>query len=243
MRILWMAGLGAVLVTGAASAQTMGQGQQNYGSQRGPVPEAARSSPNDRSPDNILQRQDPRLEQSRIQGNRGSMPEAGQTSPNDRSPGNTLQRQDPRLEQSRIQGNRGPMPEAGRNSPNDRSPDNTLQRQDPRLDQSRVGEGRTMQRDERMGRQGGTSARQGGPRDDASRAYMGGGLILENGRPVPLPGDAPGAASDFRGENVEQSTARGARQDTGRSGGVMGERGMDPAGSTGRTRSGEPQTN
>jgi len=73
-----------------------------------------------------------------------------------------------------------------------------------------------------------TIHRENAPRDPASRAYMGGGMILENGRPVPLPGDPPNAAADFRGGNVGQSTGRG----------MPGQAGMsDPS------RPNGPQTN
>ena len=211
MRILWIAGLGAVLITGAASAQMTGQSQQNYGGQ---VPQAGQASPNDRSPDNILQRQDPRLDQGRLQ---------------------TRQNFD----------QRGAMPEGLRRSDNDPSPDNIRDRQQGQSNAGGYRDSRSPSTNTGMNREPGVSTmfRENAPRDAASRAYMGGGLILENGRPVPLPGDPPGAASDFRAENVEQSTARAERSSPAAVVVMPGERRMDPADLVEPPRPNDPQTN
>jgi hypothetical protein len=218
MRILWIAGLGAVLVTGGVSAQGMNAPTPGSTNER-----ALQMQPADQ-PDQIRRAQDPRLTQGRM----GTQQNMGQPAP---------------------------IPPALRGSANQQEPDRIREAQDPRLGQSRLparsnvqsggsgdgmrGEG--MQRDRATGT--GAMGRTDAPRNPADRAYMGGGLILENGRPVPLPGDAPGAASDFRADNVGQSTARGERPSGGTVDVLPGQRRADPASLAEPSRPYNPQTN
>jgi len=213
MRILWIAGLGAVLVTGGVSAQGMNapQGGMAPMNQR-----ALQAQPAD-EPDQIRRAQDPRLSQGRVQaqqdyGQRGPVAEGLRQSGNDRSP-------------ATIRGQQGaPQGQAG-----------TPGHRDSRSPRTNTGTDRE--------RGVSTMYRENAPRDAASRAYMGGGLILENGRPVPLPGDEPGAASDFRADNVEQSTARAPRPSGGTVYMAPAQRGVDPSDLVEPARPYNPQTN
>jgi hypothetical protein len=93
------------------------------------------------------------------------------------------------------------------------SPGRALRAQDPRPHQQRLPARQEAQSDTgmrgeaRRDRASGAVGRTDAPRNPADRAYMGGGMILENGRPVPLPGDPPGFASDFRGGRAGQPGA------------------------------------
>lgn len=198
MRTLWIAGLGAVLISGGVAAQGMtsphGTGVDRHGAAMPRVTESPfQRQPGD-APDNTLRAQDPRLSQGRLPTGPGAQP--------------------------------APVPPALQASPAQPTPDRTLDQQEPRLQQQRAtsrqnvtgGSGQRMGADATPRRQAagaaGAHGRTDAPRNPADRAYMGGGMILENGRPVPLPGDAPGMASDFRGDGVPQSTARGGRAGT-----------------------------
>lgn len=217
MRTLWIAGLGAVLISGGVAAQGMTSPHGTAVDRHGAAMPRVTDSPFQRQPGE--------------------------------SPASTLRAQDPRLDQGRLATGQGmnqpaPVPSGLQATPGQPSPDRTLDQQDPRLQQQRIparqnvqsgGAGQRMASDPAPGRQvGGTQAgahgRTDAPRNPADRAFMGGGMILENGRPVPLPGDPPGMASDFRADGVPQSTA------TGRTGGAgMGD--MAPDGHR------SPQTN
>ncbi len=227
MRILWIAGLGAVLVTGGVHAQGMNATPGGTGSTN----ERALDMQPAEGPGQTLRAQDPRLSQQPMRGEQnmrqpGPVPGALQRSSNDPSPDQARQAQDPRLSQDRMQtrqetGRTGPVPEALQRSPNDASPDQVRQAQDPRLPSQRAtqrghtGEGMRGERATGTGAMGRTDA----PRNPEDRAYMGGGMILENGRPVPLPGDPPGLGSDFRGGQVGQSGS-----DQGMGGSPSGDR-------------------
>ncbi len=214
MRTLWIAGLGAVLISGGVAAQGMtsphGTGVDRHGAAMPRVTDSPfQRQPGD-APDNTLRAQDPRMDQGRLPTAQGTQP--------------------------------APVPPGLQASPAQPTPDRTLDQQDPRLQQRPAtsrqnvtgGSGPGMRGDAMPRRQAagtaGTYGRTDAPRNPADRAFMGGGMILENGRPVPLPGDPPGMASDFRADGVPQSTA------TGRTGGAgMGD--MAPDGHRG------PQTN
>lgn len=222
MRTLWIAGLGAVLISGGVAAQGMTS-----------------------TPGSAVDRQEgalPRVTESPFQRQPGDAPDTA------------LRGQDPRLTQGRLPTGQNmnqpaPIPPGLQATPGQPSPDRTLEQQDPRLQQQRAtsrqnvtgGSGQRMGADAMPRRQGagtaGTHGRTDAPRNPADRAYMGGGMILENGRPVPLPGDAPGMASDFRGDGVPQSTATGGARTGGAGMSATGTDAMAPDGHR------SPQTN
>ncbi|HEV7458587.1 MAG TPA: hypothetical protein VGN96_17585 [Roseococcus sp.] len=202
MRTLWIAGLGAVLISGGVAAQGMttlhGAAVDRHGAAMPRVTDSPfQRQPGD-APDTALRAQDPRLNQGRLPTAQGTqaapVPSALQASPAQPTPDRTLSQQDPRLRQDRGTARQNVTGGSGAGM-----------------------RGESMPRRQASGTVG-TYGRADAPRNPADRAYMGGGMILENGRPVPLPGDPPGMASDFRADAVPQSTA------TGRTGGLgMGD--------------------
>lgn len=232
MRTLWIAGLGAVLISGGVAAQGMT-------SPHGTVPQGTAM---DQQGSGL-----PRVTDSPFQRQPGDAPDT------------TLRGQDPRLTQDRLPTGQSmtqpaPVPPGLQATPGQPTPERTLEQQDPRLQQQRatsrqnVQSGAPAQRmgsDRTPGQQvGGTQAGRHGrtdaPRNPADRAFMGGGMILENGRPVPLPGDPPGMASDFRGDGVPQSTATGGARMGGAGMGATGMGAMAPDAPDGHRA---PQTN
>lgn len=216
MRTLWIAGLGAVLISGGVAAQGMTSPHGTAVDRHGAAMPRVTDSPFQRqpgdAPDNALRGQDPRLTQGRLPTGQNTnqpapIPPGLQASPNQQTPDRTLEAQDPRLQQQRGTSRQNVTGGSGTGGRADATP-----------------------RRQAAGGTAGTHGRTDAPRNPADRAFMGGGMILENGRPVPLPGDPPGMASDFRGDGVPQSTA------TGRTGGAgMGD--MAPDGHR------SPQTN
>jgi hypothetical protein len=202
MRTLWIAGLGAVLISGGVAAQGMSTPGSTNDRQMGGIPttnQAPLRQQQPDSPDQIRRAQDPRLSQDRMQTQQNMsqpapLPPALQGSTAQQSPANIRETQDPRLQQQRLP--------ARQNVQSGTSGDR------------KVGDAR-RERATDTGAMGRTNA----PRNPADRAYMGGGMILENGRPVPLPGDPPGMGSDFQGARVGQSGGDpGAQTNVGQTG-------------------------
>lgn len=260
MRTLWIAGLGAVLIAGGATAQGVttspGTSLDRQGSA---LPSQAeqrlRGSTADQPPP-ILRPQEPRLSQDRLQTQQGMQsPTPGVRSQGGQQLPGALHAQDPeisraqpgRLGQERAEPARqapaartqGPTPvPPGMHTQGGQQLPGALHAQDPEISRAQP-QSERLRREQseqpRQARQAPAARTQGArqstpdrfgredaPRRPEDRAYMGGGLILEDGRPVPMPGDPPGMASDFRGERVEQSTARGTGAEP-RQQGMMGQ--------------------
>jgi len=265
MRTLWIAGLGAVLIAGGATAQGLTPAPGTaMDPQGGAMPGHATpgqtqdtlrpGTPGMAQPGQTLGAQDPLLSQDRFQTQQTPQspaltPPAMQHGGTQPLPGTAGQAQDPLLQDRQVGDQRAPAQQGIGTGPGQAESPRQAQQAQPRQAQPRQAQPRQAQPRQAQRARTQATGPDGFGRDDApqrpeDRAYMGGGLILEDGQPVPLPGDPPGAAADFRAERVEQSTARQTGADTMDQGAMghtgMGQTGMTP-GTMGQSGMDQPQ--